>query len=115
MSHSITLVVPSTANINEKAGKAETKKRLNDTLVAFSQLFGGANAVKSFGAWVSDNVGLVLEDCYNVTSFAMDHIPQATIDKVLEFAAIKANEWKQECVAVFADKLYLVEPKSEGK
>jgi hypothetical protein len=104
--HLIKVYVPSTMDVNQVADNAAMVESVETVL---SGWFGGATAIKGIGAWMSDALGLVLEDVTIVQSFAADDSFASNIPNVVRLCERIKSEMSQEAVALEVDsKLYLV-------
>lgn len=101
LSHKFSIYVPSTVDIDKPTDNAEKVKQ---TLSFLSSLFGGATATKSRGAWVSESVGLVVEDvtiCYAYCNTVQRY---KYLKRVKEFAKALRDDMKQDAISLEVDR-----------
>lgn len=92
----VAIYVPGTSNVNKETDTVEYVKL---ALATFSKEFGGSTAIVTRGAWMSQELGLVLEKTTLVYSYA----PKVSKEnrRALNLLALKIKtELGQESVAV---------------
>ena len=105
LSHSVSIFVPSTSEINKNV---DNTKQVNEVLEKLSNLNGGASAINLTGAWVSDTAGLVLENTVKVFSNC-EEITEEILNVVYDIAEEIKKSMSQDAVAVEIDStLYFV-------
>lgn len=76
LGHSVSIFVPSTLDVNQGASVEFIAAVVEFVSIELSQRFGGGNAEAiRKGFWVSDNVGLVIEDVTPVNASFADLTP----------------------------------------
>lgn len=97
LSSKITVIVPSTININEEI---DNTKQVDKVATLLSNLFGGATASQTLGYWNSPSVGLVKEKSTTVFSYCKESDLNTNIDKVIDLCEELKNEMKQDAIAL---------------
>ena len=97
LSSKITVIVPSTVNINEEI---DNTKQVDKVASLLSSLFGGATASQTLGYWNSPSVGLVKEKSTTVFSYCKESDLNTNIDKVIDLCEELKNEMKQDAIAL---------------
>jgi len=72
---------------------------VTEALSALSELFGGATATLSQGAWINDKGALILEDITIVYAFAAE-LGSAVIEKVEALCEKIKTDGRQEAVSL---------------
>ena len=99
LNQKVSIYVPSTTNVNT-ANENLHKELVVMTLTRLSKLFGGATAIQAKGGWVSDAVGLVLEDITIVYAFSDAESLTRNMGEVYDIARTICENASQECVSV---------------
>ena len=97
LSSKITVYIPSTMDINQKA---DTKKYVDDCAILLSESFGGATSCEALGYWSSPSAGLVKERSTMVFAYCSDADLQAKIESVLDFCEKMKAELNQDAIAL---------------
>ena len=106
LDHSIKLYIPSTIETNKSA---DNRAQVDETLILFSQLFGGATSYDAVGAWESAKAGLVKEKVKIVQSYATGEQVEESIDLVIRHAEQIKIEMSQEAISLeYDNKLYFI-------
>lgn len=102
----IVLYIPATMG----AATACDNSAAVDAAAAFlSGLFGGATIQPCRGAWLSDSVGLVLENTTLIYAFTDPASYAAALDSVVDYAEKIKLDMQQESVSIELDgALYLI-------
>jgi CRISPR/Cas system CMR-associated protein Cmr1 (group 7 of RAMP superfamily) len=107
--HSVSVVVPSTFNIDSMMEESEVESTVNAVVRDMSLFFGGATATKGRGGWVSNDLGLVTEDVTIVESNCTESALDAHIGAVVKLCLRLKSDMSQESIALKVDgKLFLV-------
>jgi hypothetical protein len=107
--HSVSVVVPSTIDVDSMMDASEVEATVNSVVRDMSLLFGGATATKGRGGWVSNDLGLVTEDVTIVESSCTEDALNAHIKTVISMCVRLKKEMTQESIALKVDgKLFLV-------
>ena len=107
--HSVSVVVPSTIDVDSMMEASEVEATVNATIRDMSLFFGGATATKGRGGWVSNDLGLVTEDVTIVESSCTEDALNAHISGVIKMCLRLKADMGQESVALKVDgKLFLV-------
>lgn len=97
LSSKVTVVVPSTININEEI---DNTKYVDDIASLLSKCFGGATATQTLGYWTSPTMGLIKEKSTTVFAYCSEADLQANIERVVDKCVELKNELKQEAIAL---------------
>lgn len=97
LSSKITVIVPSTININEEI---DNTKQVDKVATLLSNLFGGATASQTLGYWNSPSVGLVKEKSVTVFAYCKELDLNNNIDKVIDLCEELKKEMKQDAIAL---------------
>lgn len=100
--HKISVLIPSTVNINEIASAETISKWIKSAKVRFAELFGGFTSHNAIGGWLSPIHGLVEEPVTVVASFT-DELGLSRLGEVRAFASRLAEALAQEAVAIEVD------------
>lgn len=95
----VKLYVPSTYNVTEELDKETRKVYIDYVLEQFSELFGGATAQESIGAWKTSDGKVVTEDITIVFSYT-NELNESILDKVISIAKKLKTELKQESISI---------------
>jgi hypothetical protein len=102
LNHRVAVVIPSTINVNENAGRETVAEWVKAAKVKLADLFGGFTAYSAVGGWMSPVHGLVEEPVTVVSSFT-DKAGLERLPEVKALAAEMAGVLAQEAVAVEVD------------
>lgn len=97
LSSKVTVIVPSTVNINEEIDNAPYVDRVATLM---SECFGGATASQTLGYWKSPTAGLVKEKSTTVFAYCSEADLQANIDRVIDLCEILKTEMTQDAMAL---------------
>jgi hypothetical protein len=105
--HKVTVYVPSTRDIDVSLSEDAAEFLVRAALREFSEIFGGATAVKSTGAWLSDVTGqLVLETPTLVWSYTPE-LTRENLEAVRRFCERVKVLYGQQEIAVEIDGVFL--------
>jgi hypothetical protein len=108
LGHSIRIYVPSTVEVVRGAIELQADV-VQRTMTIMGKCFGGSTAYNAQGAWISEQVGLVIEQVVIVESFATADAVSKHLPTILEYCLQLRKEMKQEAVAMeYDNRLYLV-------
>lgn len=102
LTHKVSVYVPSTVDVNQSLNESAAKEIIHRVQREMSNLFGGATAITTEGAWVSQSGELVTEQVTVVYSFA-DVLASDVLVQIKTLAESLKVELKQESVAVEID------------
>ena len=97
--HSVAVTIPSTVSVDVVADTSEWVTKFQREM---SGIFGGTTTTTARGGWVSDSVGLVLEDVTVVTSYAK-RLKKSDLERVKALLLDMKNVLAQEAVLVTID------------
>lgn len=99
----IAIFVPATSNVNESIDNSKYVEMAQFTL---SNLFGGATAIQTSGAYVSNVGELVTENTTMVYAYGMNI--ESKMNEVLDFVQYLQIELGQECIGLeYNNQFYL--------
>ncbi|WP_257064347.1 hypothetical protein [Priestia megaterium] len=105
LKNKVSIMIPSTKNAIEKI---DNEKYVNESIILFSELFGGVTVLNCQGGYISSKYGLIKENVKNVFSYCEELTPE-NIASILEFIERLKVELKQECIALeINNNMYLV-------
>ena len=108
LNHQVKLYVPSTTDV-DVVNSEKQNEMMKLVLEKFSEWFGGATSQEAYGAWKSEEKGIVMEYVVICQSFCTDEQAREHLPKVLELAKRIKIEMAQEMVSMeFDNKLFLV-------
>lgn len=106
LSHNIKVYIPTTAKVNVTV---DTTHYVTATLEKFGEWFGGATSHVAHGAWLSSELGLIVEPVTIVESYATVDGVNDHIKDVIAWASTIKKELEQEAVSVeYDNKLYFI-------
>ena len=100
---SVKVTIPSTVDLDQKASEIMVDAVVDQAMTIFSELFGGATATPSKGAYLSEDGTLVKEDVIVVESLCPKQDAHFRADSVMDLGAQICEVMKQECVLVQID------------
>lgn len=107
LSHSVTIIVPSTIDANVKAHSGLIGQVQDTVKVELSSKFGGVTATSGSGGWVSDSLGYISEDVILIQSF-FEKLDSEAEKTILGLAHYIKESMSQEAVSIILDgTLYL--------
>lgn len=106
LSNYVSIIVPSTQGIADKASASNTAKQVENIATKLSLLNGGATITKGVGTWYSDELKkLVTEEVTIVKSYCESY----DIEKLVEICETLKQEMQQEAVSLEVNgELYLI-------
>jgi hypothetical protein len=97
--YSLSVIVPSTYNINEKISRKEYNSRVRETKKEMDGLFFGSTSINEVGSYVKDGK-VINEDGVMVSSNTDKEGFEKNKKQVVDFAFDKGVKWKQDSMAV---------------
>lgn len=97
--YSISVIVPSTYNLNEKISKKEYNKRIRETKKEMDDLFFGSTSINEVGSYVKDGK-VINEKGVMVSSNTNKEGFEKNKKQVVDYAFEKGVKWKQDSMAV---------------
>lgn len=106
LKHRVSIYVPGTVNVNEKADNAEMVAQVAAIL---TDLFGGASTHEIGGYWKSEAAGMVEERNVIVYAYADQASYENGLGAVIRTAEHVRDKMRQEAVSVEIDgRLYFI-------
>lgn len=107
--HSVSIVVPSTKDVDTVLSEVEQSIVVDGVISGLSSLFGGATATKGRGGWISSETKLVTEDVTVVESACTEEALNQHILTVIKMCRTLKDSMTQESIALRVDgKLFLI-------
>ncbi|MDF2713505.1 MAG: hypothetical protein K0R28_430 [Paenibacillus sp.] len=109
LDHVVKIYVPSTVNGSIPITEEAHGQFVDQALIAFSNLFGGATAIAGNGGWIDGNKNLIKEKVTIVYSFA-DKLDNQSLNDVVAYAKQLKQDLGQSSVSLEVDgKMYFIE------
>ena len=98
------ILVPSTQHGNQKIGKIEHQKRIEETRKFLAQKYGGYTSVNATGGYIDSNGKLVKEPVAEVVAYTNQEGFDKNHAAVEHYLSAKRGEWTQESIGYEYDK-----------
>ena len=102
LNRQVKVYVPGTVDANEAAPERQADW-VRRSLEQLAKLFGGATAINGQGAYVSEELGLIVEPVVIVSAFCDEAGLAEHREAVIDFARQLGLDMTQECVSIEID------------